>query len=178
MHTARVLVRLAVAVALSAAALTACSDDDAASDVNAPSDPYAVQTDDDWQVQQAVDLAADDPLATMERPALDWYGEYVRSDHAELVRLSAHDVGLSDARSDYEQLGFELSDVTVPGWGDGAAGNHPADASGPEVLLVPSGERTLVALSYDVPSGVLLEFMASVEGADRDEWVAAGGVIR
>lgn len=178
MHTAGVLVRLALAAALSAAALTACSDDDAASDVNAAVDRYAVQTDDDWQPQEAVDLAADDPLTTRERPPLDWYGEYVRSDHTEMVRLSRHDADLGDARSELERMGFELSDVTVPGWGEGLAGNQPADASSPEVLLVPFGEHTLMALSYDVPPEVLLDFMGTVEGAGRDEWVDTGGVLR
>lgn len=172
------LVRLALAAALSAAALTACSDDDAASDVNAASDTYAVQADDDWQVQEAVDLAADDPLATSERPPLDWYAEHVRTDRTEMVRLSGHGDRLGDTRSEHEQLGFEFRDVTVPGWGEGLAGNHPADASSPELLLVSFGERSLMALSYDVPADVLLEFMGSVEGADRDEWVDAGGVIR
>lgn len=177
-NTATVLVRVAAAVALSAAALAGCSGDDGGADVDAASDPYAGQTDGDWQVQEAVDLAADDPLATRERPPLDWYGEYVRSDHTEMIRLSGHDASLGEARSEYEQLGFELSDVTVRGWGHGVAGNHPTDASSPEVLLVPSGSRTLMALSYDVPLEVLLEFMGSVEGAERDEWVDAGGVIR
>jgi hypothetical protein len=177
-HTETVLVRFTFAVALSTAALAGCSNDDAASGQNVTSDPYAVQTDDGWQAQEAVDPAADDAIATRERPPLDWYGEYVRSDYTEMVRLSGHGAGLSDTRSELEQLGFEFSAVTVPGWGEGVAGNHPADESSPEVLLVSSGERTLMALSYDIPRTVLLDFMESVEGADRDEWADAGGVIR
>lgn len=170
--------RVAVAVALSAVALVGCSGDDDANGLGATSDTYALQTDDGWQTQEAVDLAADDPLATRQRPPLDWYGEYVRSDYTEMVRLSGHDTGLSDARSELEQLGFQFSDVIVPGWEEGAAGNHPADESSPEILLVASGERTLMALSYDVLPTVLLDFMGSVEAADLDEWVDAGGVIR
>lgn len=69
-HTGDVLFRLGFGAALSAAALAGCADD-AASDANATSDTYAVQTDDGWQVQEAVDLAADDPLATRQRPPLD-----------------------------------------------------------------------------------------------------------
>lgn len=175
-HTGEVRVRLGFAAALSAAALAGCADD--ASEANATSDTYAVQTDGGWQVQEAVDLAADDPLATRQRPPLDWYGEYVRSDHTEMVRLSGHGASLGDTRSELELLGFEFSDVTVPGRRDGVAGNNPGDGSSPEVLLVSSGERTLMALSYDVPRDVLLDFMGSVEGAERDEWVDAGGVIR
>jgi hypothetical protein len=95
-----------------------------------------------------------------------------------MVRLSGHDTGLSDTRSELEQLGFEFSDVTVPGWEGVVAGNHPGDGSSPEILLVASGERTLMALSYDVPRPVLVDFMGSVEAADQDKWVDAGGVIR
>ena len=170
--------RIGFAVILTAAALTGCSDDDATTGGNAASETYAVQTDDGWQLQEAVDLAADDPIATRQRPPLDWYGEYVRSDHTQMVRLSGHDATLSDTQSELEKLGFELRDVTLPGGGKGFAGNHPDDESSPEVLLVQSGERTIMALSYDVSPDVLLGFMASVEGADRDEWVNAGGVIR
>lgn len=177
-HNGTVVVRLAVAVALGAVALAGCSDDEAASDGYAASATYAVQTDDGWQVQEAVDPAANDPLATRQRPPLDWYGEYVRSDHTEMVRLSGHDASLGDTRSALEQLGFEFSDAAVAVWGEGVAGRHPGDESSPELLLVPSGERTLMALSYDVPPDVLLDFMGSVEGAERDEWVDAGGVIR
>lgn len=178
MHTGTVLVRLAFALTLGAAALAGCSGDDAASEVNAASSRYAVQTDDGWQVQEAVDLADDDPLATRQRPPLDWYAEYVRSDYTEMVRLSGHDARLSDTRSELEQLGFQFSDVTVPGWEDGVAAEHPADESSPEILLVSSGERTLMALSYDLPPDLLLDFMGSVERAGQDEWVAVGGVIR
>lgn len=137
-----------------------------------------MQTDDGWQVQEAVDLATDDPLATRQRPPLDWYGEYVRSDYTEMVRLSGHAASLTDTRSKLEELGFEFRDVTIPGWEDGVAGSQPGDESSPEVLLVSSGKRTLMALSYDVPSEVLFEFMESVERSERDAWVDAGGVIR
>lgn len=174
-HTGVVLVRLAFAAGVAAGALTGCSDDDGASDTGA----YAVQANDDWKMQEAIDLAPDDPFATRQRPPLDWYGEFVRSDHTEMVRLSGHDVRLSDARSQLEALGFVFSNVTVPGHGEGVVGNAPGDESGPELLLLASsGERTFMALSYDVQRDVLLEFMRSVEGAERDEWVDAGGVIR
>lgn len=172
------LVRIAFAIALSAAALAGCSDDDAAEDVDALAGTYAVQTDDGWEVQEAVDPAAADPLTERERPPLDWYAEYIRSDHTEMVRLSGHPASISETRAELEQLGFRFGDVIVPGRGDAVAGSHPGDQSSPEVLLLSSGERTLMALSYDVPRDVLLAFMGNVEGATRDEWLAAGGVIR
>lgn len=157
MHTGTMLVRLALAVALSAAALAGCSDDDAAGDVDALAGTYAVQTDDGWEVQEAVDPAAGDPRTESERPPLDWYAEYVRSDYTEMVRLSSHEANISETRAELERLGFEFSDAVIPGGRDGVAGRSPGDQSSPEVLSA---------------------FMGSIEGATRDEWLDAGGVIR
>lgn len=172
------LVRLVVVIGVSAVALAACSDGDVAGDIDAPAGIYAVQTDDGWQLQEAVDPTADDPVAANERPALDWYAEYVRSEYTEMVRLSGHGADVEAAQAGLEQLGFTFDSVTVAGHEEALAGADPRDESSPEVLLVKSGDRTLMALSYDVEREVLADFMQSVEVTGRDDWVAAGGVVR
>lgn len=56
---------------------------------------YAVQTDDGWEVQEAVDPAADDPLTERERPRSDWYAATVLPVVALVtspVRALSHDV--------------------------------------------------------------------------------------
>jgi hypothetical protein len=78
--------RLSVLLFGAALAVTACSDDDdltqpSSSSSSAPSDAsvYAVMTDDAWTLQEAVDPPADSPIASIERPPLEWYAEYVQS---------------------------------------------------------------------------------------------------
>lgn len=105
------LIRLVVAVGLSAVVLTACSDDGAVGDP--PAEMYALQPDDSWQLHEAVDPKADDPLTARERPSLDWYAEYVRSQHTEMVRLSGHGADLEETRTELERLGFAFVSVGV-----------------------------------------------------------------
>lgn len=172
------LVRVVIVIGACAVALAACSNDDVAGDIDAPAEIYAVQTDDGWHLQEAVDPAADDPLTANERPALDWWAEYVRAKYTEMVRLSGHVADLEETQAELEQLGFTFDRVTVPGHEEALAGTDPRDESSPEMLLVKSGDRTLMALSYEVERGDLADFMQSVEVTGRDDWVAAGGVVR
>lgn len=161
-------------------AVAACNDDDDTGQAVSTADngPYALQADASWELQEAVDLADDDPIAEHDRPPLDWYAEYTRSSHTELVRLSGHDAALEESRAALEAIGFVFDEARVAGVDAALLGRSEIEQSGPSVLLLPGGTGTLLVLSYDVDPEDLTAFAASVETVGEDAWIAAGGVIR
>lgn len=62
---------------------------------------YAVLRDDAWRLREAVDPLTDDGVSSAERPALDWYAEYVpkNSSSGGTVRLSGHRATFHRTRS-------------------------------------------------------------------------------
>jgi hypothetical protein len=175
-----VIVRAAVLAALLLVA-TGCGDDDDA-DADSPAGPggatpYALLVAEGWTLAEAVDPPPDDPIALMDRPALDWYAEYRTADATRSVRVSGHEATLDDARAQLASLGFAFDAIDVDGWPEavGAAG----DVSGnPAVVLLAHGPGSVVVLSYDVDVDELRALAADVEPADEAAWVDAGGVVR
>lgn len=164
-------------------AVTACSDDDltqpSSSSSSAPAleSTYAVLTDDAWTLQEAVDPPADAPIASIERPPLEWYAEYVQSSTSEsvMVRLSGHQATFDDTRSALEDLGFTLDDLSMQHW-RGAGGS--ADPASPTIVVLANGSTTLTALSYELDLDRLTAIAETIEGVDQSTWVAAGGDIQ
>jgi hypothetical protein len=145
---------------------------------------YAIVTNDDWSLQEAVDPPEDDPFASAERPPMDWYAEYVRTlpvpggSEGQMVRLSGHATPISDTRAALTQLGWDFTAIQIEGW-DGLGGTNPTDpASPPIVLLEDPGATTLMLLSYELSLDEVAAFAESVEITDEEAWVGAGGVIR
>ena len=61
------------------------------------------------------DPPADAPIASLERPPLEWYAEYVQSSTSQssMVRLSGHRATFDETRAALEELGFALDDVAT-----------------------------------------------------------------
>lgn len=176
--------RLSVLLLGATLAVTGCSDDDLAQSSSRNSAPpdesvYALLTDDDWTLQEAVDPPADAPIASIERPPLEWYAEYVQSSANEsaMVRLSGHQATFDETRAALEELGFTLNDISLQQW-QGAGGSAPADPASPTIIVVANGETTLMMLSYEKNLDQLMAIADTVEGVDQSTWVAAGGVIQ
>jgi len=140
---------------------------------------YALLRAERWKFNEAIDLADGDPLASIDRPPVDWYAEYERSSasRSEMVRLSGHRASLDEHRAELEKVGFELSDVDVEGR-RAIGGSDRDDAASPAVLLLEQGGRSLLLLSYDLSLEELARLSEHLEPADRAAWLAAGGVIR
>jgi hypothetical protein len=178
--------RLSVLLLGATLAVTACSDDDdltqpSSSSSSAPAleSTYAVLTDDAWTLQEAVDPPADAPIASIERPPLEWYAEYVQSSTSEsaMVRLSGHQASFDDTRSALEDLGFTLDDLSMQHW-RGAGGSAPADPASPTIVVLANGSTTLTALSHELDLDRLTAIAETIEGVDQSTWVAAGGEIQ
>jgi hypothetical protein len=177
--------RLSVLLFGAALAVTACSDDDdltqPSSSSSAPSEAsvYAVVIDDAWTLQEAVDPPADSPIASIERPPLEWYAEYVQSSASEssMVRLSGHQATFDDTRAALEEAGFTFEDISLQHW-QGAGGSAPADPASPTIVVLANGAATLMALSYELDLDQLTAVADTIEGVDQSTWVAAGGVIQ
>ena len=135
--------------------------------------------DDAWTLQEAVDPPVDDPIASLDRPPLDWYAEYVRSSPTEsqMVRLSGHRMTFDEARADLEDLGFEFADIEVDGWRS-IGGSATADPVGPAVVLLENGSTSLMVLTYELELDDLAEVAGTIEAVDEATWVDAGGVVR
>ena len=165
-------------------AVTACSENDdltqPSTNSSAPADEsvYAVLTDDAWTLQEAVDPPADAAIASIERPPLKWYSEYVQSSANEsaMVRLSGHQATFDDTRSALEDLGFTLNDLSLQHW-QGSGGSAPADRGSPTIIVLANGATTLMAFSYELDLDQLTAIANTIEGVDQSTWVAAGGVI-
>lgn len=136
---------------------------------------YALLRAGEWRLQEAVDPPEQH---TAERPALDWYAEYVSTSQTRgMLRLSGHRAGFDDARSELEAVGFALAEVEVAG--RGAAGGTTGEAgSAPVVVLLDSGPMSLLLLSYELDVAALAELAGAVETVERKEWIDAGGVVR
>jgi hypothetical protein len=177
--------RLSVLLLGATLAVTACSDDDdltqpsSSSSAPALESTHAVLTDDAWTLQEAVDPPADAPIASIERPPLEWYAEYVQSSTSEsaMVRLSGHQATFDDTRSALEDLGFTLDDLSMQHW-RGAGGSAPADPASPTIVVLANGSTTLTALSYELDLDRLTAIAETIEGVDQSTWVAAGGEIQ
>ncbi|HEY9378611.1 MAG TPA: hypothetical protein VIQ02_16155 [Jiangellaceae bacterium] len=176
--------RLSVLLLGATLTVTACSDDDLTQPSSSNSAPpnesvYAVLTDDAWTLQEAVDPPTDAPTASIERPPLEWYAEYVQSSASEsaMVRLSGHQATFDDTRAALEDVGFTLDDLSLQHW-QGAGGSAPADPASPTIIVLANGETTLMVLSYEEDLDQLTAIADRVEGVDQSTWVAAGGVIQ
>lgn len=159
--------------------VAACTD----SSEEAMPDGYAVVTDDDWELQEAVRPAPDDPIASSAQPPMDWYSEHVRTlpvaggAEGQMVRLSGHSMPIGEPRAAFARLGFEFEEISLDGW-EGVGGTAPSDPTGPSVVLLGRDSLTLVLLSYELSPDDLALFAGSVEAVDEETWVASGGVIR
>lgn len=140
---------------------------------------YAVLRDDAWRLQEAVDPPADDRVSSVERPALDWYAEYVptNSSSGGTLRLSGHRATFHRARSDLEELGFELEEVDADNW-TGVGGSTAETGSRPTLVLLDHGSSSLILLSYDLELDALTQLAAQVQSVDETAWTDAGGVVR
>ena len=146
-------------------------------------DPYAVVSDDDWSLQEAVDPPQDDTFASAERPPMDWYSEHVRTvlvpggAEGQMVRLSGHSASIGESRAELEALGWEFEILALDGW-EGVGGISPADPASPAVVLLDHGSTTLMLLSYELTVDEVTAFAGSVEAVDETTWEASDGVIR
>jgi hypothetical protein len=140
---------------------------------------YALLADDRFELQEALDPPAGDPLTSIERPLLDWYAEYVRSSEtsSQMVRISGHQTTFDQSRVQLEDKGFQFRDVTVEGW-RAIGGSIPGDSPGEAVLVLENGESSLAVLSYELTLDDLVALAAKIEPASAARWVRAGGVIR
>lgn len=140
---------------------------------------YAVLGDDAWLLQEAVDPPADDGVTSVERPALDWYAEYVpkNSSNGGTLRLSGHRATFHRVRSDLEELGFDLDEVDVDNW-TAVGGSTAEKGSRPTLLLLDHGSSSLTLLSYDLELDALTQLAAHVQSVDETAWTDAGGVVR
>lgn len=178
-------------------AVTACSGDDdrtqpslasnaaatdtapAANSTPSANSVYAVLTDDTWTLQEAVDPPADSPIASLERPPLEWYAEYVQSSTSpsSMVRLSGHRATFDETRAALKELGFTLDDVALQHW-QAAGGSAPDDPASPTIIVLANGPTTLMTLSYELDLDQLTPITDTVESVDQTTWIAAGGVIQ
>ena len=172
---------------------TACSGDDDA-DLTQPSPAgnaptsestsaadsvYGVLTDDTWTLQEAIDPPADAPIASLERPPLEWYAEYVQSSTSQssMVRLSGHRAAFDETRAALEELGFAFDDVALQHW-QAVGGAAPDDPGSPTIIVLANGPTTLMTLSYELDLDQLAPITDTVENVDQANWIAAGGVIQ
>ena len=167
------LVALTIAVAVPGCSGNARRDTSAAND-----EAYALQQNPSWKLQEAIDPRPEDPIAANDRPPMDWYAEYVRSDHTVMVRLSGHDASVEVSRAALEAVGFSFVKANVAGNESALRGHSEADQSGPSLVLLPTGTRTLVLLSYDAGLEELTAFASGVKTVSKADWIAAGGVVR
>ncbi len=173
--------RFRVILLVGACLISGCGDDGSSSDRDGDSAanlPYALLRDEEWELQEAVDPPVDDPVASIERPALEWYIEYVRSPsdlESEMVRVSGHATGFEESRSQLSELTFDLTETPVDGWR--AVGGTSDEPAGPALLLLENGDRSIVVLSYEVTLDELAVLAARIEPVDAPTWADAGGVI-
>ena len=166
------------------AAVASCSSTHGSS--SAPTDAggvaagrYALLTDGAWKLQEAVDFAANDPNASVEKPAVDWYDEYVRSTRtsSQMVRVSGHLADFNQSRAEIEKLGIALHEVTINGWR--AVGGLISDVSPPGALLVlDHGSSAIEMLSYELSLDELSALASRIKLADSATWIRAGGIVR
>ena len=140
---------------------------------------YAVLRDDAWRLKEAVDPRADDGVSSVERPALDWYAEYVAANSSSggTLRLAGHRTTFHRARAELEELGFHLDEVDVDNW-TGVGGSSAETGSKPTLVLLDHGSSSLTLLSYDLELDALSQLAAHVQGVDETAWTDAGGVVR
>lgn len=146
---------------------------------NAAARHYALLADPSWTLQEARDLRPDDPLATAERPPLDWYDEYVLSsaNASQLVRISGHESTFDQSRVELEQQGFVFHAVPLDGWRAVGSRGIPGDTPQSAVLLLDNGDSSLLVGSAEVGLDELIALAAKIEPASAAAWVRAGGVI-
>lgn len=140
---------------------------------------YAVLREDAWRLQEAVGPRAGDSVSSVERPALDWYAEYVpkNSSSGGTLRLSGHRATFHRVRSELEDLGFDLDEVDVGNW-TGVGGSTAETGSRPTLVLLDHGSSSLTLLSYDLELEALTQLAAHVKSVDETAWTDAGGVVR
>lgn len=168
-----------MAAACLLAIVAGCTD----SSDGATPDTYAVVTDDDWELQEAVRPPPDDPIASRARPPMDWYSEHVRTlpvaggAEGQMVRLSGHSMAIGETRAALAHLGFEFEAIPLGRW-EGVGGTAPSDPTSPSLVLLGHDSSTFVLLSYELSPDDLALFARSVQAVDEETWVASGGVIR
>lgn len=140
---------------------------------------YAVLHDGAWRLQEAVDPPPDDHGASIERPPLDWYAEYVpaTSSSGQALRLSGHQASFHRARSELEDLGFILDEVDVENW-TGVGGTTAESGARPTLVLLHNGRSSLMLLSYEIELGALTRLAGAIETVDEKAWTDGGGVVR
>ncbi len=164
----------------------ACSDDDAAQQTASSSSStsttatvtvagYTLLSSDGWTLAEAHDPPADDPVTAADHPPADWYAEYdgTGSSQGVHVRLSGHPTPLTETVEALEDMGFTLGDAATASV---VSGRSP-DLSGPVVVLVARGDRTVLLLSYNVELALLQTLVPELLDVDSDGWLASGGTI-
>jgi hypothetical protein len=153
----------------------------ACTDSGGSPEPYAVVSDADWLLQEAVDPPQDDALTSTQRPAMDWYSEHVRTlpipggAEGQMVRLSGHSASIDETGA--ALVGWEFDSITVDGW-EAVGGTNPSDPTAPAVVLLDNDSTTFMLLSYELTVDEVAAFGGSVEAVDEATWEASGGVIR
>jgi hypothetical protein len=156
--------------------VAACTDSSSAK-------PYAILSDEEWSLQEAVDPPQDDALISAERPPVDWYSEHVRTvpaaggSEGQMIRLSGHSSSVDESRAALEELGWEFDPLTADGW-EGVSGTNPSDPSSPAVALLDNDSTTFMLLSYELTVDEVSALAGSVEAVDETTWEASDGVIR
>lgn len=141
--------------------------------------PYFLLDDPAWTLQEAIDLKANEPFVTAEKPPLDWYAEYAPASGADAqVSVSGYAVALDEARRQGERYGYQFHHVTVDGW-QAIGSTGPGSMSDPPavVLLATSDGSSIRLLSTELSLEDLTRLAASLKRTDAAGWVGAGGVV-
>jgi hypothetical protein len=146
---------------------------------------YAIFLDNRWQLKEAIDPLATDPLFQQERPPLAWYAEYERfvQDPTDpkitqglSLRLSGHNATLVVSRESLETLGIVFETVTVPG--RKAIGSTTSrDPSSPTILLMEAAFGSVQLLSHELDVADLVKAAEQIKIVDADIWRETGGVV-
>jgi len=147
---------------------------------------YALLADPAWTLKKAVDPPANGPMASIERPPLDWYDEYEHLSGpltpgvrviGQSVRISGSATNLARTETLLEAQGFKPQAVAVKGW-RAVQLSHPGDATPEAVIVLDRGTSVLVVLSYELTVEELARLASTIKLVDRSTWIAAGGVVQ
>jgi hypothetical protein len=147
---------------------------------------YALLDDPAWTLKSAVDPPANGPMASIERPPLDWYDEYEHLSGkpapgvrviGQAVRISRHATNLARSQALLAAQGFKSQGVDVKGWRAVQLSN-PNDPTPEALILLDRGTSVLMVLSYELTVKELARLASTIKLVDRSDWIGAGGVVQ
>ena len=146
---------------------------------------YALLEDPAWTLKSAVDPPANDPVALLERPPLDWYDEYEHlsgrtapgaSVIGQSVRISGHATNLARTEALLTPRGFKSRGVDVKGWR--AVQLRILGDTPPAIIVLDRGTSVLMILSYELRIEALARLASTIKLVDRSHWISAGGIVQ